>query len=214
MVLKSQGPFLLKTDTGLAALGLGALADNYGWRYVTALFVQLGVVFLTFAVLMPLIIWSTKRRDRCYRTPSLPTVSNVVRTASPTTRKPIVVETGDHDQVVEAFARVLDGRVCLFSADSDLPFPRSQIRVALDKAWVDPAYEIGKPAIRVARLTLDTFVPAEHLAAVERLYQEVLAASDEKRADTILAEAPEMHRHAVVAVLTVAGESLPPTSTH
>lgn len=46
---------------GLLSLGIGYGADQVKWRLISLLFTQVGVVFVVFAVFMPLMIW---RRDR------------------------------------------------------------------------------------------------------------------------------------------------------
>lgn len=110
------------------------------------------------------------------------------------------------DEVIEAYARVMESQKGPFKSEAVLPYPKSRIRTVLERAAKDPVYGLGGPAVAVAQMHLDTFLPDHRLASARTLLEQTSALSrsgDEAACVRLLTAAPELERNALLAVLGV-----------
>jgi hypothetical protein len=115
-------------------------------------------------------------------------------------------DAGTDEDVIEAYARTMQSQKGVFKSESTLPYPKHRIRATLLRASKTLVYRLGDPAVRVALMNLDTFLPDDKLASANALLVEATRRSRLKEFEScaqLLATAPEIERNALLAALGV-----------
>lgn len=118
--------------------------------------------------------------------------------------------------IVGRYGAVLEKRSAFFGCESDLPFPKEEIRTTLLKALQDPGYVPMKSVVNLCLKALDTYVPDEEYEKTQDLVSQcfdLVRRGDSEGFSHLLAQVSEHQRRAFQAVIdtnskarSVAGE--------
>jgi len=106
--------------------------------------------------------------------------------------------------IISQYGAVLEKRSEFLGHESDLPFPKEEIRATLLKAQQDPAYTPIRSVVNLCLKALDTYVPDEEYENIQDLISrcfDLVRRGDSESFSFLLAQVSEHQRKAFQAVV-------------